>query len=91
MVVASDPTSSSTSEAPSTSLTHPSSSIGESPYFLLCSACKWDSKSVGIQFEKPTGLSSELSRSFSSVAIRESLYEEFPSLPFSRNSRNDSS
>ncbi|RXK41387.1 hypothetical protein M231_01292 [Tremella mesenterica] len=38
----------------------PSSSTGPvvtSPYFLICPCCKWSSKEVGWEFEKPSGLS----------------------------------
>lgn len=31
-------------------------SMGEAPYYLACNVCLWDSKHVGIQFDKPTGL-----------------------------------
>jgi len=36
--------------------TSPQASIGEPPYFLSCLSCRWDSKVVGITFDKPTGL-----------------------------------
>ena len=48
-VVASDPD-------PSLPLTAPAASAGEAPFYLSCSFCRWDSKEVGITFEKPTGL-----------------------------------
>lgn len=38
----------------------PQASMGEPPYFLSCLACKWDSKVVGITFDKPTGLAGKL-------------------------------
>lgn len=34
-------------------------SLGEPPYYLTCTVCRWDSKEVGLTFEKPTGLSCE--------------------------------
>jgi dynactin-4 len=37
-------------------------SIGEPPYYLVCSACKWDSKEIGMVFEKSTGLSLQVQR-----------------------------
>jgi dynactin 4 len=36
--------------------TVPISTVGEPPFFLYCSHCRWDSAEVGITFEKPTGL-----------------------------------
>lgn len=33
-----------------------SGSAGDPPFWLWCQACKWDSKQVGITFERPTGL-----------------------------------
>jgi dynactin-4 len=35
------------------------STIGEPPFFLYCSFCRWDSAEVDITFEKPTGLAGE--------------------------------
>jgi len=35
------------------------STVGEPPFFLYCSYCRWDSAEVGITFEKPTGLAGE--------------------------------
>lgn len=35
------------------------SSVGEAPYFLYCSHCRWDSAEVNITFEKPTGLAGQ--------------------------------
>ena len=44
--------------------------IGEPPFFLYCSYCRWDSAEVDITFEKPTGLAGEsFSRSYSSFSI----------------------
>ncbi|KAJ1028819.1 hypothetical protein NDA16_001984 [Ustilago loliicola] len=43
--------------------TEPAASQGEPPYYLGCSFCRWDSKSIGLVFEKPTGLSLQLQRS----------------------------
>lgn len=43
--------------------TDPAASQGEPPYYLGCSFCRWDSKSIGLIFEKPTGLSLQLQRS----------------------------
>jgi len=37
-------------------------SIGEAPYYLSCMSCRWDSKSIGLTFEKPTGLASQLQK-----------------------------
>lgn len=37
-------------------------SIGEPPYYLVCSACKWDSKEIGMIFDKSTGLSLQVQR-----------------------------
>lgn len=39
-----------------------SASQGQPPYYLGCSVCKWDSKSLGLVFDKPTGLSLQLQR-----------------------------
>ncbi len=46
----------------------PAASQGEPPYYLGCSFCRWDSKSVGLVFEKPTGLSLQLQRSEDNAA-----------------------
>lgn len=40
--------------------TTPEASIGEPPWYLSCSTCRWDSKEIGLVFEKPTGLSCKL-------------------------------
>ncbi|GAC96548.1 hypothetical protein PHSY_004128 [Pseudozyma hubeiensis SY62] len=48
--------------------TDPAASQGEPPYYLACSVCRWDSKSVGLVFEKPTGLSLQLQRSEENAA-----------------------
>jgi len=32
--------------------------LGDPPFFLYCSHCRWDSTEVGITFEKPTSLAS---------------------------------
>ncbi|KAL7421309.1 hypothetical protein Q5752_004194 [Cryptotrichosporon argae] len=32
------------------------------PYFLACPACKWSSREVGVEFDKPTGLASQLAK-----------------------------
>lgn len=32
--------------------------LGDPPFFLYCSHCRWDSAEVGITFEKPTSLAS---------------------------------
>lgn len=53
-VVASDPPDDGDGR-PSTSL----SNVGEAPYFLYCSHCRWDSAEVNITFEKPTGLAGQ--------------------------------
>ncbi|GAA5959858.1 hypothetical protein JCM3765_000622 [Sporobolomyces pararoseus] len=54
-VVASDPD-------PSLPLNTAAASVGEPPYFLSCTFCGWDSKQVGITFEKPTGLALQLQK-----------------------------
>ncbi|KAJ1303255.1 hypothetical protein OPQ81_011452 [Rhizoctonia solani] len=36
--------------------------VGEPPFILYCSFCRWDSEEVGISFEKPTGLALQLQR-----------------------------
>ncbi|TKY86596.1 hypothetical protein EX895_004235 [Sporisorium graminicola] len=59
-VVASDLNS---QAAPGLDPTDPAASQGEPPYYLACSFCRWDSKSIGLVFEKPTGLSLQLQRS----------------------------
>lgn len=64
-VVASDPDSKSVRGLDPTD---PAASQGEPPYFLACSVCRWDSKSVGLVFEKPTGLSLQLQRSEENAA-----------------------
>lgn len=56
-VVASDPDS-------SLPLNTAGASVGEPPYFLTCTFCGWNSKEVGIKFEKPTGLARELRNCF---------------------------
>ncbi|EIW74689.1 hypothetical protein CONPUDRAFT_85806 [Coniophora puteana RWD-64-598 SS2] len=38
------------------------SPVGEAPFFLYCNYCRWDSASVGITFEKPTGLAAQLQK-----------------------------
>ncbi|KAF8500875.1 dynactin p62 family-domain-containing protein [Russula emetica] len=38
------------------------STIGEPPFFLYCSYCRWDSAEVDITFEKPTGLAAQLQK-----------------------------
>ncbi|SCV67629.1 BQ2448_5240 [Microbotryum intermedium] len=47
---------------PSHPPTSAAASIGEAPYFLSCTVCRWDSKSVGIVFDKPTGLAQQLQK-----------------------------
>ncbi|GAA5928338.1 uncharacterized protein JCM15063_003854 [Sporobolomyces koalae] len=37
-------------------------SVGVPPYLLACTFCGWDSKQVGISFEKPTGLALQLQK-----------------------------
>ncbi|BGP15956.1 hypothetical protein JCM10213v2_003949 [Rhodosporidiobolus nylandii] len=54
-VVASDPD-------PSIPLNTAAASVGEPPYFLACNFCRWESKEVGITFEKPTGLALQLQK-----------------------------
>ncbi|KAG0148899.1 hypothetical protein CROQUDRAFT_40669 [Cronartium quercuum f. sp. fusiforme G11] len=54
--VASDPPPSTYDNDPKA----PQASIGEAPYFLTCTFCRWDSKQVGIFFEKPTFLAQQL-------------------------------
>ncbi|MBW0517710.1 hypothetical protein O181_057425 [Austropuccinia psidii MF-1] len=60
--VATDPPSSSFQD----DLRTPQASIGEPPYFLYCTFCRWDSKEVGISFEKPTFLAQQLQQAESS-------------------------
>ncbi|ETS62675.1 hypothetical protein PaG_02409 [Moesziomyces aphidis] len=43
--------------------TDPVASQGASPYYLGCSFCRWDSRPIGLVFDKPTGLSLQLQRS----------------------------
>lgn len=38
------------------------STVGEPPFFLYCNNCRWDSAEVGITFEKPTGLATQLQK-----------------------------
>ncbi|GAA5983198.1 hypothetical protein JCM11641_006845 [Rhodosporidiobolus odoratus] len=54
-VVASDPD-------PNIPLNTAAASVGDPPYFLTCNFCRWDSKEVGITFEKPTGLALQLQK-----------------------------
>ncbi|GAA5901481.1 hypothetical protein JCM6882_006291 [Rhodosporidiobolus microsporus] len=54
-VVASDPD-------PSLPLNTAAASVGDPPYLLACNFCGWDSKQVGITFEKPTGLALQLQK-----------------------------
>lgn len=60
--VATDPPTSSYGDDPGA----PSASFGEAPYFLSCSCCRWDSKQVGITFEKPTLMAQQLHQAESS-------------------------
>ncbi|GAA5860096.1 hypothetical protein JCM1840_001882 [Sporobolomyces johnsonii] len=60
-VVASDPD-------PSLPPNTAAASVGEPPYFLTCTFCGWDSKEVGITFEKPTGLALQLQKSEETAA-----------------------
>ncbi len=41
----------------------PVASQGAPPYYLGCSFCRWDSRPIGLVFDKPTGLSLQLQRS----------------------------
>lgn len=61
-VVASDP-------APSLPLNTAAASVGEPPYFLTCTFCRWDSKEVGIEFEKPTGLARAFRAPFAPLGV----------------------
>ncbi|GAA5835594.1 hypothetical protein JCM11251_002972 [Rhodosporidiobolus azoricus] len=54
-VVASDPD-------PDIPLNTAAASVGDPPYLLACNFCGWDSKEVGITFEKPTGLALQLQK-----------------------------
>ncbi|KAF9783108.1 dynactin p62 family-domain-containing protein [Thelephora terrestris] len=36
--------------------------LGDPPFFLYCSHCRWDSAEVGITFEKPTSLANQLQK-----------------------------
>ncbi|KAK0544279.1 hypothetical protein OC846_006133 [Tilletia horrida] len=38
-------------------------SMGGAPYYLFCTCCKWDSKEIKLEFERPTGLSMQLQKS----------------------------
>ncbi|EPQ31476.1 uncharacterized protein PFL1_00811 [Pseudozyma flocculosa PF-1] len=49
-------------EAAGIPLTSPDASMGRPPYFLQCPFCLWDSKGVGLTFEKPTGLGRQLDK-----------------------------
>ncbi|KAA1124420.1 hypothetical protein PGTUg99_032089 [Puccinia graminis f. sp. tritici] len=60
--VATDPPSSSYGDDPKA----PQASLGEAPFFLACTFCRWDSKQVGISFEKPTFLAQQLHQAESS-------------------------
>ncbi|KAK2459698.1 hypothetical protein APHAL10511_008343 [Amanita phalloides] len=40
----------------------PSDPPHESPFYLYCNHCRWDSAEVGIVFEKPTGIAAQLQR-----------------------------
>ncbi|KAI7963073.1 hypothetical protein MJO28_001167 [Puccinia striiformis f. sp. tritici] len=60
--VATDPPSSSHGDDPKA----PQASLGEAPFFLACTFCRWDSKQVGISFEKPTFLAQQLQQAESS-------------------------
>ncbi|PLW48614.1 hypothetical protein PCANC_04931 [Puccinia coronata f. sp. avenae] len=60
--VATDPPSSSYGDDPKA----PQASLGEPPFFLACSFCRWDSKQVGISFEKPTLIAQQLHQADSS-------------------------
>ncbi|KAI9601660.1 hypothetical protein H4Q26_001493 [Puccinia striiformis f. sp. tritici PST-130] len=60
--VATDPPSSSYGDDPKA----PQASLGEAPFFLACTFCRWDSKQVGISFEKPTFLAQQLQQAESS-------------------------
>ncbi|KAN0061508.1 hypothetical protein ACQY0O_006355 [Thecaphora frezii] len=44
------------------SLTSPDAVLGQPPFFLQCSFCRWDSKVVGMTFEKQTGLGRQLDK-----------------------------
>lgn len=64
-VVASDPPAAGEDgdsvEAPGPSTA--AASVGVPPYYFACQACRWDSKSsLGIIFEKPTGLAGQLAK-----------------------------
>ncbi|GAA5981804.1 hypothetical protein JCM10908_004614 [Rhodotorula pacifica] len=54
-VVASDPD-------PSIPRSSAAASVGEPPYLLSCNFCGWDSKQIGMMFEKPTGLALQLQK-----------------------------
>ncbi|KAK0532597.1 hypothetical protein OC835_003288 [Tilletia horrida] len=58
-------------------------SIGGAPYYLYCTCCKWDSKEIKLEFERPTGLSMQLQRSeeqSSDVLELQKLQEYYASL-----------
>ncbi|KIY63493.1 dynactin p62 [Cylindrobasidium torrendii FP15055 ss-10] len=43
-------------------LSIPVGTVGESPFFLYCNHCRWDSTDVNITFEKATGLAAQLQK-----------------------------
>ncbi|GAA5857502.1 hypothetical protein JCM8547_009305 [Rhodosporidiobolus lusitaniae] len=47
---------------PSIPLNTAAASVGDPPYFLTCNFCRWDSKAVGITFDKSTGLAAQLQK-----------------------------
>lgn len=82
--VASDPPPSSYDNDPKS----PQASIGEPPYFLTCTFCRWDSKQVGIFFEKPTFLAQQLQNADSNapeLAEFDQLKDHFESYLKSQN------
>ena len=68
VVTASDP-------AGAPDLHTPASSIGEPPFYLACTFCRWDSKEVGISFEKPTGLARMLTRRDDSAGVVDHVFD----------------
>ncbi|KDN52304.1 hypothetical protein K437DRAFT_272521 [Tilletiaria anomala UBC 951] len=47
---------------PNNSADQPKLAQGEAPFFMSCSFCRWDSKEIGMTFERSSGLSLQLQR-----------------------------
>ena len=61
--------------------------LGDPPFFLYCSHCRWDSAEVGITFEKPTSLASACPPSSRSMWYRACLTNTKPLQINSRNTK----